>query len=514
MNHAAHEEKFEIPAKYLAALSRYKWIMGLTICILAGVVGAVSYYVPSTYRSEGLVLVETQQIPDDLIQSTVTSAAAERIQIIRQRVMTRDRMLNLMDKYPALRDSMQDDLVSQQVEALRERVTIETIRANNNRRGAAIAFRVGFDARDPEIARSVANDLITLFLDENVRARTERASETTGFLEGEAEKMRRRLDQTENAIADFKSENKDALPEHLNLYLSQLERARSQEIEIRRQLEFENAQISLFENDLANIEPEEFDNPEYQRLEAELARLTALFKDSHPDVRAVRQQLASAEGFQKTSRKNLAETVIEGKIQASTQQVKLLKDELDVLQGNITALETRVVRIPQVEQGLISLNRDYEAVKRKYDQLVGNTMQAELAESLEQGRKAERFSLLEAPILPDQPHSPDRKKLLGGGLAAAAGLPMALVLAVGFFDNSVRGKSGVVRVLGQSPLVAVGQINPGRGRRNGWVTALIVLLSLVLLALVGAGIVHTQYMPLDGYLYQAIYKFNLEGLIP
>ena len=107
--------------------------------------------------------------------------------------------------------------------------------------------------------------------------------------------------------------------------------------------------------------------------------------------------------------------MIEGKIQASTQQVKLLKDELDVLQDNITALETRVVRIPQVEQGLISLNRDYEAVKRKYDQLVGNTMQAELAESLEQGRKAERFSLLEAPILPDQPHSPDRKKLLGGG---------------------------------------------------------------------------------------------------
>ena len=91
---------------------------------------------------------------------------------------------------------------------------------------------------------------------------------------------------------------------------------------------------------------------------------------------------------------------------------------------------------------------------------------------------------------------------------------MALVLAVGFFDNSVRGKSGVVRVLGQAPLVAVGQINPGRGRRNGWVTALIVLLSLVLLAMVSAGIVHTQFMPLDGYLYQAIYKFNLEGLIP
>ena len=285
------------------------------------------------------MLVETQQIPDDLIQSTVTSAAAERIQIIRQRVMTRDRMLNLMDKYPALRESMQDDLVSEQVAELRERVTIETIRANNNRRGAAIAFRVGFDARDPEISRSVANDLITLFLDENVRARTERASETTGFLEGEAEKMRRRLDQTENAIADFKSENKDALPEHLNLYLSQLERARSQEIEIRRQLEFENAQISLFENDLANIEPEEFDNPEYQRLEAELARLTALFKDNHPDVRAVRQQLASAEGFQKTSRKNLAETVIEGKIQASTQQVKLLKDELDVCRATSQRLK-------------------------------------------------------------------------------------------------------------------------------------------------------------------------------
>ena len=517
MNTLEQDGKIEIPAKYLAALSRFKWVLILAIAMLSGIAVFVASIIPPTYRSEAIVLVETQQIPDELVRSTVTSIAAERIQIIKQRVMTRDRMLDLMDKYPDLREAMDGMLVSEQVAQLRENVNIEMISSSANpraRNATTIAFKVGFDARDPNTSQAAANDLVTMFLDENVRTRTERATETTGFLESEAAKMRERLAETETAIANFKSENKDALPEHLDLYLSMLERARSEAVEIRRQIEVETNQASLYETDLANNVDVVEENPDLLRLEAEYARLTSLYKDTHPDVKAVAQQLDAARNIKKTSSQSLGEQLLMNKIAASEQQRRLLRQELVQVRESIEELEAKVVLIPQVEQGLIALNRDYRAVQAQYDQLVSSTMEAQMAESLEQGRKAERFSLLEAPVVPDQPHSPDRKKLLAGGVAASAGLPLALVLAFGFFDRSVRGTTAVEKLLGQAPLASVGVINPGSKHVSFLVKALWSIGILLALLIVAIAVVHTQVMPLDTYVYQAIYKFNLEGLIP
>ena len=514
MNTFDQEQKIEIPAKYLAALSRFKVLLVLAILVLGAIAVTVALKIPATYRSEGIVLVETQQIPDELVRSTVTSVAAERIQIIKQRVMTRDRMLDLMDKYPMLRASLSGELVSEQVAELRKDVTIDLISSNAGARNAStIAFKIGFDAIDPTTAQAVANDLVTMFLDENVRTRTERATETTGFLQSEADKMRERLGATETAIANFKNQNKDALPEHLDLYLSMLERARSEEIEIRRQIEVETNQTSLFETDLANNVTTPQESAELLRLEVEYTRLTSLYTETHPDVRALQQQIDQASSIQKTSTRNPVTAALESRISSSRKQRSLLQSELVKLRENISELEEKVVQIPQVEQGLISLNRDYQAVQAQYQQLVGSTMQAQMAESLEQGRKAERFSLLEAPVIPDQPHSPDRKKLLGGGLAASAGLPLALVLAFGFFDRSIRGTSAVERSVGVLPLVSIGVVNAGAGSSRWMLKLLLGFLVLLLLAVAAAAVVHTQLMPLDTLVYKVIYKFNLEGFV-
>ncbi|MGB0958011.1 MAG: GumC family protein, partial [Litorivicinus sp.] len=434
MSDYEQEQKLEIPAKYLAAVSRFKWAMGAGILFLGAIAVAVSMLLPATYRSEGIVLVETQQISDELVRSTVTSVAAERIQIIRQRVMTRERLLELMDKYPQLHDWLGGELVSQRVAKFRENVAVDLISSNSRSRTAAtIAFKISFDGPEPAMTQAVANDLVTMFLDENVRARTERASETTGFLKSEADKMRKRLAETETAIAVFKNDNADTLPEHLDLYLSMLERARGEATDIRRQIEVQTNQISLYEGEIAASRPDASQSPELVRLEAEYARLTSLYLPSHPDVRSIQQQIDTAKSIRKTSTQDQASRVFESKIEAARKQRVLLRNELVESEADIARLEAQIVKIPQVEQGLIALNRDYEAVQSQYEQLVGSTMQAQMAESLEQGRKAERFSLLEAPVVPDQPHSPDRKMILGGGLAASAGLPLALVLAFGFF---------------------------------------------------------------------------------
>ena len=408
MSYEEDDQSVQIPANFIAALSRYRLPLVVSIVLLIVLSFVIVRAIPAVYRSESIVLVETQQIPDDLVRSTVTSIAAERIQIIKQRVMTREKLLDIANKHPSIKEGGSNLLVSELVQDMRENISVDLITSNkNDRRSPAttIAFKVGFDALNPVVAQSVANDLVTLFLNENVQARTERASETTDFLRTEADKIKSRLADTEQAIADYKLKNKDALPEHLDLYISMLDRAQSSRIEIQRQIEIESNQQSLYE---LQVDGESSVNGsgELEALYSEYKSLSAIYKDSHPDIKVIVEKIAILEGRQSSSSNG---GLVDTKLKASVAQLALLKQQLTKNKTQIEELEQKIIKIPQVERGLISLNRDYEVVKEQYDRIVSNTMQAQMAESLEQGRKAERFSILEPPLLPDQPYKPSRK---------------------------------------------------------------------------------------------------------
>ena len=509
MSYEEQDDSLEIPANFMAALGRYKLYLALVIIVLVSVSVAVAALIPAVYRSESLVLVETQQIPDDLVRSTVTSIAAERIQIIKQRVMTREKLLEIAEKHPSLKGKSSNLLISELVQEVRENITVQLITSNkNNRRNPAttIAFRVAFDALSPAVAQSVTNDLVTLFLNENVKARTERASETTDFLRSEADKMKQRLSDTEQAIADYKQEHKDALPEHLDLYISMLERAQASRLDIQRQIEVERNQRALYELQGSGTVRSE-SAKRLDALTAEYKSLSAIYQESHPDLQRVAEEIRVLES--KGGSRTAGNGLLRSKLKASASQIELLETELSKNKEQIEELEEKIIKVPQVERGLISLNRDYEAVKGQYDQIVGNTMQAQMAESLEQGRKAERFSILEPPLLPDQPHRPDRKKILALGLGASFTLPFGLLLLVAFLDKSVRGAAAVERITGFAPLVTIGYIETAtdtKKKKNKLYGVVAIVFAMLVLGVV---LTHFIVLPLDTLVYKFMYKFGL-----
>ena len=92
------------PLYYYQILKKRKFY-GLIpfICVFA--IGfAIVMLWPPTYQSEGKILVESQQIPVDLVRPTVTATASERIATIQQRVMTRENLLKIVDKYQMFAD--------------------------------------------------------------------------------------------------------------------------------------------------------------------------------------------------------------------------------------------------------------------------------------------------------------------------------------------------------------------------------------------------------------------------
>src|ERR1700704_632347 len=111
---------------YYWALFKRRWAYFFVPFVMIAPVGVgVAYLLPATYLSEGKILVQSQQIPSELVRPTVTSAAQERIQVIQQRTMTRDNLLAIIDKFQLFPDRRTLMSPTQLVELMKKSIKID-----------------------------------------------------------------------------------------------------------------------------------------------------------------------------------------------------------------------------------------------------------------------------------------------------------------------------------------------------------------------------------------------------
>jgi polysaccharide chain length determinant protein (PEP-CTERM system associated) len=513
---------YELTFSDYLGIVRRRWLYLLIpfLLVFLAAVG-IALWLPPVYKSTGTILIESQQIPDELIRSTVTSYADERIQVIQQLVMTRDNLLRIIKKYnlfPKIRDDL---TVSEQIDLMRENIEVERVAEDNSRdrNRTTIAFTLSFQDNSPEMAHAVANELVTLFLEENVKTRTERASETTEFLTQEATRLKRDLELIEERMATYKQENSEALPEHLDLHMKMLERTESAIEEVERNIKsakddyrFLEIELSAIKAGVANSPGQTVPTTPEQALtmaEAELMNLQSRYSDSHPDIKRQRKQIEELKA-------QLAETPADGQagsLEATGQSIDVsrvrarmasMSDQIGSLEKQLTRLkeergnlEKIIIQTPQVERALTSLNRDYENTLNKYQEIQNKEMGARLAESLEQGKKAERFSLLEPPIRPEKPIEPNRIKIMAMGFFLALAAAVGLVFMIETMDKRVFGSDALTHLLTERPLAVIPYMTTQeeaaqRKRLKRWT----ITGGLCAGILIAIGI-HNFYMPLD-----------------
>ena len=106
---------------YVSILRRRGLLMVATLVALLVVAIVVAVAIPPVYQSTGTILVESQTIPTDLIPSTAASLIDERIEVIRQRVMTRENLFKIIEKHKLFRDSSESLTVSEKIDEMRKR---------------------------------------------------------------------------------------------------------------------------------------------------------------------------------------------------------------------------------------------------------------------------------------------------------------------------------------------------------------------------------------------------------
>ncbi len=346
------EEQAKDLRDYIGAFRRRRNSILVTSAVILAVSVLAALLWPPTYRSSATILIEEQEVPPDLVRSTITSYAAQRIQQINARVMTRVNLMQIIEKYDLYISKRRYETTEEIMERMRADIKLDTLSADvvDPRTGrptsATIAFTLAFEGEAPEVTQKVANELTTLYLNENLRSRTEKASETFSFLSAEAEKLSQYIAELETQIASFKEKNVDRLPELTQLNMQLIERTERELLDTENQLRSLDDRKFYLEGQLAQINPmtqmmgeggERILDPvtRLKMLRSEYASASSKYSPDHPDVMRLRREM---EGLEKQT----------GSVDSSSEQAKelaKLRTELAGAKEKYSAEHPDVIRL-------------------------------------------------------------------------------------------------------------------------------------------------------------------------
>lgn len=440
-------------------------LIGIFVLVLLIAV-VVAFAIPPTYHASGTIVVESMQGTDGVAFKSSRNDIDERINIIKQRVMTRDGLLPIINKYSLFGENASSMTTTELIEKMRSRVAVEPVGTSSSQHTQpTIAFTISFEDRRPEVALQVTQDIVALFLQWNVKLRTEGATEAATFLSQESDRLKAEVDRLEEKISEFKKQNSDNLPEQLNMRATIIARAENDLYSVERDIRSGNEELRSLEAELAASKRGMNSDPSQTlpALKAEYAKLSAVYTESHPDILALKRKIEVLQqgGSLQEPKNPLANVTnldafkIQAKVDAVNARLDSLAQQRKMLQAKIGQNERAMEQTPSVAQNLDILIRDRDSAQKKFDEIRNKKMNAQIAQNLESENKSERFTLLEPPILPEKPFKPDRIKIIVLGFFLALGSSGGMLMALTAFDPRVRGVEALAHVLGYRPMAII-----------------------------------------------------------
>lgn len=479
----------------------------LVVClIVVGIGVGISAALPKSYRAAAVLLVESSQIPSELAESTVTTDVSEQVQVVRQRILTRENLLELADRFHLFVE--QPDVEPDQiVEKMRDWIAIDMSAA----RGQVTLLKISADAENSSVAAGIANAIVSQMLEQNAAFRTEVATDTLDFFQREVQRLGGELDNANRRILDFKNANVDALPETLEYRLSRQAALQERLTQVRRQItqlsDQRSKQIGIYETTGRtesvigrDASPEERD---LQTLRQQLRDAEVLFSENHPRTQVLRARVATLE-------EQLPHTTLEGEELPSNAvllnaQLAQIDSQLAAHRADIKEMETEaaelqstIERTPSNEISLHALVRDRDNIQNQYDTAVARLSAAATGERIELLAKGQRLTVVEQATEPAYPAKPNRKLIaLASGLLGIIAGALAVALRE-YLAPCIRRPRELSRGLGITPLATLPYMEtPGEMWRHRALHG--TLLLCIFAALVGAGLffLDRQVMPLS-----------------
>jgi len=493
------------PQQVREILRRRHWYLVIPLFAGWAAVWGASWILPAVYRSGTLILVEQPTVPQQYVVPNVTGNLQDRLQSITQQILSRTRLLHIIETlnlYPEDRQKVSPDEL---VDRMRKNIEIELV--HGQERDELTAFNVYFSSPRPSTAQQVTSALTNLFISENLEARQQQSEDTTKFLETQLDQARQTLSEQEQKVREFKDQHVGELPGQLQSNLQilsglqgqlqteedALNTAKQQGVYLQSLIGQYNAlQRSPKTADGTLVGLPALD-AELEKLRAQLADLSSHYTERHPDVRKLREQIAKTEKMKQqmlaslkaqpesspistdvsVDSQNSPTLQLQSQLQANRLEIANRENSIRELQARIAGYQSHLNEEPVREQQLADLTRGYDQSKANYDDLLKKKNESELATSMELRQQGEHFRILDPPSLPQKPYSPDRLKWCGIALLAGLGLGAAFTAGAEFLDDRLYSEKELkelvqINVLAEIPSVITSN-EEATNRRKLWI---------------------------------------------
>jgi uncharacterized protein involved in exopolysaccharide biosynthesis len=304
--------------QYLDVIRRRKFHIVVPAIVVFILAASLALLLPPVYKATATIMVESQEIPKDLVRGAVTGYVEERLQKISGMVFSRQSLLDVFNRFGINRNLKNNLTHAEAVKKFRNAIKIEPVIAEVHNptywktTGTTVAFTLSYEGKEAEKVAQVTNYLASLLLEADIKDRGEKAQTSFEFLENQAKDLRAEILQIEERVADYKEKHINELPELMQLNVQTMEKL---EMEINAKQEniknLTNRKIYL-EGQLATIEPTLYrtsqegrrlltPKEELEALRNQYLSLSASFSERHPDVITLKKKLAAMERKVSTS---------------------------------------------------------------------------------------------------------------------------------------------------------------------------------------------------------------------
>jgi succinoglycan biosynthesis transport protein ExoP len=508
--------------RYLDVVQRRHHLFLISLFVGWLLVWGSSWILPPIYKSGTLILVEQPTMPKDYVTPNITEDLQERMQNITQQILSRTRLLHIIDQlnlYAAGRSKITPD---EKVERMRKDIQIELVRDPHEQ---ITAFNISYSARDPHVAQRVTTELTKLFIDENLEVRQQQSEDTTKFLERQLETARQDLAEQEAKVRVFKGEHIGELPSQQasNLQIlsgmqSQLQSDEDALNTAQQQRIYLQSLISQYRalqgtSRTADGAPTGLPaiDQELERLKSRLADLSSHYTDQYPDIRNLKAEIAKTEKMRGELRADLkskgngdsqtggtpARDVadlsqnapvlqLQGQLLANQAEITNRGQAIASLKAGVNEYQARLNREPGSEQRLADLSRGYDQSKANYDDLLKKESESRMATSMEEMQQGQRFRMLDPPSLPLKPDFPKPLQFCGIGLGFGLVLGILVVGGFEFMDDRLHSEKAIKALLPMKVISEIPQILNQADERSSknrmvlaWAMATVVFVAIV-----------------------------------
>ena len=410
------------------------WII---VPAILGTIGALIavLVIPPIYRSNAVMLVESPQLPNEILTLDGSELIDRRIARIKQQITARPDLINLIERHGLYQSQRRGKSLSAIVDDMRDAIVIVPNQVGKERAGAqssnTIAFELSFSYGQPVPAQAVAQDLMNQVLQLDASGNVEQATNTVQFLTDQSAGLEQQIAQLQGQIGNINAANGGVLSGGAGIISNN---SGSYDMQIAS-LQRENQQLLLQRTTVLGSDQRD---PVVVAAEQQLAAARAVYSESHPDVVTAKQRLAEAKLLAKSNTAKLPIDTIDQQIAFNNAQIGALRSAKSMDESQTRSRIAAQSRAPLVQQQIGELQQQLSTVNQRYEEVQNRLMAAKAGVRAEDEQMGERLVVVEPPVVPDAPESPNRLLLAAAGIIGGLGLGIVLALAIELLMQPIR----------------------------------------------------------------------------